>query len=201
MRVAIYILLLLLAYGCGVETPKGVSGVKEWGDSSKVRRGDLLFRRGRSLSSNIVLRADSSGSFSHVGLAVEIDGKVIVAHAVPTGEIPETIKIETISEFFDSNIAEAGAVYRYRVDSVALDSVCSRALDLVYSGIEFDNYYDTENQDKLYCTEFIWEAFKVIDIDISELRRTRLNLGFAKSDIILPSHLLEYSELDFVGGF
>ena len=45
--------------------------------------GDLAFRRGTGLTSRVVLAADKSGAYSHVGILKWMDGKWHVIHAVP----------------------------------------------------------------------------------------------------------------------
>ncbi len=170
-------------------------------DFSCVERGDLLFRRGRSLSSNIVLYADTSGNYSHVGIAVKYNGRVAVAHAAPTDNNIELVKIESLEEFFEKSKAERGAVCRFDIDTLQLDSINLRAIEIVESNTPFDNSYNTEDQSKLYCTEYIWEVYKVIGYDISQGKRTTLNLGFTNGEIILPSHLYSNDMLEIVMEF
>ena len=49
----------------------------------KLHSGDVVFRRGMSLTSHAVLAADAQGNYSHVGIVVDSAGKKMIVHAVP----------------------------------------------------------------------------------------------------------------------
>ena len=82
----------------------------------KFHEGDIVFRRGMGLTSQIVLAADSKGTYSHIGILKQIDNNWYVIHAVP-GEPDykgdaDRVKIDDLYRFFAPDRASRGAVMR-----------------------------------------------------------------------------------------
>ena len=79
----------------------------------EFKSGDIAFRRGGGIASNVVLMSDKKGEFSHVGIVVVNEDSVFVIHAVP-GEaepnMPDVIKKETIEEYYSSSKSVLGKV-------------------------------------------------------------------------------------------
>ncbi len=169
-------------------------------DSLQV--GDIIFRRGQSLASRIVLTADVEGNYSHIGMVVHINGKNMALHAVPSNqELPQRIKLESIEDYFAINLAQRGAICRLALSPSKQQVLNSAALSLYSQGVEFDNDYNMADSSKLYCTELIWHLYKNIGIDITQGKSTKLNLGFFDHNIILPSHIYEYPHMRVVLSF
>ena len=81
-----------------------------------LRAGDLVFRRGGSLSSRAVVMADTDKGYSHIGMVVDSAGKAMIVHAVPyepdfKGDF-DRVKLETPQRFFLSDRAIVGEVRR-----------------------------------------------------------------------------------------
>ncbi len=160
-----------------------------------IKIGDLLFRRGQSLSSRAVLIADNEGCYTHIGLVVDVGDSLMVAHTEPDGD-NSFLKLESLEEFFSSSKSVKGAICRFRLDSLQMSKVNNRALDLCRKKVKFDKKYDTESQTKLYCTEFVWDVYKVLGWDITNGQRSHLSFGAIDIEIILPSHIYENSSLE-----
>src|SRR6056297_2091515 len=83
-------------------------------DQIDFHAGDLVFRRGKSFVSQLVLLRDNQSQYSHVGIVVIKDDEPYVIHAVP-GEAekdqPEYVKMETMQEFLDVKKSADFAVY------------------------------------------------------------------------------------------
>jgi hypothetical protein len=159
--------------------------------------GDLIFRRGLSLSSHAVLLTDKKSRFSHVGMIRLIDGNAFVVHAVP-GENEQEIeylKIEPVTEFLDKEKATLGAVYRLKnTEKEKLLFVAEKVESFARKKLIFDNKYDLESDDKMYCTELIWKAYNSIGVDLTDGKRNKLNVPVGPTEIILPS-LIQHSSL------
>lgn len=73
---------------------------------SILENGDIIFRRGTSFVSNMVLMADKSSPYSHVGIIKIIDGNYFVIHSVPAEEISEKdlTKIDPLLTFLKRSL-------------------------------------------------------------------------------------------------
>lgn len=187
------IIVLLSLMSCAPE--------KKNRDYNYINEGDILFRRGSSLTSRAVLLLDNEGIYSHIGIAVKVNDKMMVAHAIPSDDEHDYVKVEEINEFFKPSNAVQGCVSRMSLNQSQKIKLNNKALSIVESKIPFDHDYDTASQDKLYCTEYIWEVFKAIDKDISCGKRQFVHVRFTKSEAILPSHIFKNPHLLIVKSF
>ena len=155
--------------------------------------GDVAFRRGIGAVSRVVLAANIRGSFSHVGVVVNVDGEWYVIHEVPyEGESRAQDKIycEKIEEFFTPAKAESGAIYRYKdLDSLQRNQITNYLFKQLKDNTPFDHKYNLDNDKSQYCSELVWRSFLEVGIDISKGERTRINIPTLKGDYILPSDI------------
>jgi len=163
------------------------------------QEGDLLFRKGTGLRSRAVLHSDTGGIYSHTGIVVQKDSVFQVVHITPgereDNEREDKIKIETISDFWKSNKASHGAVYRLK-DNVWGGAAAQHALRLLQKGILFDHDYQLDDTTKMYCTELVWYVYAQAGKDISFEKRSVLNVPLYAGTYIFPSNI--YSNSDFV---
>ncbi len=165
------------------DNSQSISVIKE-----KIKSGDLLFRQGRSLESHVVLLADLNGDYSHVGMAVDVNGEIMVAHAVPTDDEIEYLQLDEIDDFFNYEKAEHGAICRFKMTDEQRQIINKKALGFVNDKMEFDGEYNTEDQSKLYCSEYVWEVYKEIGWDISRGKRSKIEMLLTRTIVIMPSH-------------
>ena len=163
-------------------------------DQLELQNGDLVFRRGRSIESQIVLLSDGNSDYSHAGIIYIKNKKPFIIHSVP-GEINEEnelIKMESVNEFLSKEKATRFAVFRLEN---RLNSVTQEASDFAYEcylkKISFDNHYDLESNTKLYCTELIWKAYKTAGIDLVKNRLRNINFIVINKNMIMPSSIIE----------
>lgn len=170
-------------------------------DSLEVQNGDLIFRRGRSIESQIVLLSDGNSDYSHVGIIYIKNKEPFVIHSVPAknGEESELIKMEGVEEFLSKDKATRFAVFRL-ADS--LINIAARASEFAYDcylkKYYFDNQYDLLSDKKLYCTELIWKAYKNAGVDIVQNRLHDINFFVINRKIIMPSSIIESKYLKVV---
>jgi hypothetical protein len=169
-------------------------------DVTALETGDFVFRRGRSLISQMVLSADSSSSYSHVGIIMIIEGNAFVAHTT-TGEPPieDVARVEPLDVFLRDDRASAAAVYRLK-DSARHFAVkaVEAALSFAEKRVPFDDALDLSTSDKLYCTEMVWRAYLAAGLDLVNGQFDRLDVLFGKDIYLLPSSLLESEWLEMV---
>ena len=199
-KLAAKFLLLLYIINFTIFPPQARSrGLTLKYDASVLQTGDIIFRRGRSLVSQLVLSADGRSNYSHVGMIKMIEGRPFVAHVTtddPPGS-PDIARIEPLDRFLSDDRAVSAAVYRIK-DSAR--PVAGRAVDIALSFVEervpFDGEMDLRTTDKLYCTEMVWRAFREAGLDLVNGKFDRLAIPFGKEVYLLPSSLLESEWLE-----
>lgn len=164
--------------------------------------GDVVFRKGGSVVSRMVLCADRDGKYSHIGVIVVKDGKCMVVHSVP-GEPDfdgdtDRVKLETIDSFFSEERASLGAIMRPRIGGDTLSAVAGKAMELAERKVLFDHNYNLSDTSKLYCTELIDFVFRFAGVDLTEGRTTHINIPGMVGDYLLPSDIYKSSKLETV---
>ncbi len=157
------------------------------------KNGDLVFRKGRSVESQIVLFSDRESDYSHVGIIYMIENKAYVIHTVPdeSKSSVDYIKMERIEEFFNPNKASKGSVLRTKEKYISFALLAAKKAKWFYDRkIVFDDAYDLKTEDKLYCTELVWKAYQENGVDLVQGKYDHLFLPISKGDMIFPSSLL-----------
>lgn len=158
-----------------------------------VKNGDLVFRKGRSIASRVVLITDRASSYSHVGVIYMLNEIPYVIHTVPDESENgiDYVKMEKLSVFFSSEKASRGSVFRLKeqyMNSAKLAALTAKSY--FDDKIVFDDAFDLKSENKLYCTELVWKAYQKVGIDLIQGKFDKLFLPFVKGFIILPSSLL-----------
>jgi uncharacterized protein YycO len=166
-----------------------------------LQNGDLIFRKGRSIESQIVLLSDDNSDYSHVGIIYLKDGKPLVIHSVPAenGEEHEFIKLEGVEDFLKKDKAVQFAVFRLEDSLIhSTKAACDFAYNCYLNKFRFDNQYDLNSDTKLYCTELIWKAYQQIGIDLVQNRLHDINFIVINKRMIMPGSILESKYLKLV---
>ncbi|MDR2953792.1 MAG: hypothetical protein LBV43_01765 [Prevotella sp.] len=169
-----------------------------------LKEGDIVFRRGKGLASQFVLAADKYGIYSHTGIVVNVNDTLMILHAVP-GEPDfagdeDKVKIDDISSFFMQDRAESGAIMRIKNDTIA-GKAAQKALKFYQRKTLFDHTYDLDDTTKIYCTQLIYHVYNQMGIDLTEGRRTKMNLPGFKGIYIFPSDIQKSSHLEIIYSF
>ena len=169
------------------------------------RSGDLVFRRGRSAASDLVLLCEDQPVYSHVGLLAYTPDGWRVVHAAP-GEADargdyDRVVAEPPAVFWQAQRCSAGGLYRLPLTEAERERLNTEALLLAAEGRPFDHRFDEHDTTALYCTELICFLFGKIGLDPSQGRRTRDRLLPFTPPLILPGHLLAHPDLQTVWRF
>jgi uncharacterized protein YycO len=162
-----------------------------------LKNGDLIFRKGRSIQSRIVLMADKNPEYSHIGIIYYYKDKPFVIHSVPKedGDVDEFIKMESVDDFLDEEKAAKFAVYRLiNYPDYTTETASKFAYNCYLKKFSFDNKYDLKSDTELYCTELIWKAYKQAGTDLVNNRLQEINFLIIKREMIMPGSIIE-SEL------
>ncbi|MBO4481274.1 MAG: hypothetical protein J5719_01810 [Bacteroidales bacterium] len=193
-------LLCVLVAGC--QQPDTLTSLSF--DTSLLQEGDLILRRGRSVSSRAVERADNQyNTYSHIGILVCEDSCWFVIHCVP-GEAAETggeevIKCDSLSLFLRSDRAEAGAVFRYDTLAEARTNIAADARRLFQRRVPFDRNYLCSDSTKLYCTEMVDLLYRHAGIELTEGRRH--SPPAFREPVIYPSDITKNCKLSEIIAF
>lgn len=196
--------LLLVAALCASRRPEPPeTELRSSGDGTRVlttireagpRAGDLLFRRGRSVLSRAVLAADEGGAFSHVGIVVETPDGPGVVHTVAGEDGAEGgARRDALADFLAPGRARDAALYRLAPDGAGNDrlpeAAAEVARDYAVQGVPFDGEFDLTSDERLYCTELVWAAFRSAGADLADGRFDTLDAPFAGGEYLFPSRL------------
>jgi uncharacterized protein YycO len=170
----------------------------------EIKEGDLVFRRGIGMASRFVLTTDKAGLYSHIGIVVNYNNEHMIVHAVPgenkTNE-PDYIKMESFHDFFSRDNSKSGAILRLKSHEEENSIAAEKALEKYFAQIEFDHQYNLNDSLKMYCTELIWFVFDYAGIEISNGKRTFLNLPLLKGEFIFPSDIYSNENLEKLFSF
>jgi len=158
-----------------------------------LKNGDIVFRKGRSMESRVVLITDRSSSYSHVGVIYMLNEIPYVIHTVPDeSEIcVDYVKMEKLSVFFSSENASIGSVFRLKEQYANFAKLAALTAKSYFDDkFIFDDAFDLRSENKLYCTELVWRAYQKVGIDLIQGKFDKLFLPFVKGFIVLPSSLL-----------
>lgn len=169
-------------------------------DTSVIESGDVVFRRGRSVVSQMVVAAQQQLPFSHVGIAVVSEQGVMVVHATPDGPPPGLVVSDRIDEFLDADAASVAAVYRVD-DSAKARGASEAASRYANVPVPFDAAFDLRTADQLYCTELVWRAYLAVGVDLSGGVREDLAIPLGHGPYLLPDTLLKGRQLRPVVAF
>lgn len=166
-------------------------------NNTRFRTGDLLFRRGSSFESLMVLMADRRGDFSHIGIVLVENDTTWVVHMEPGKDTSgsELIRKESVFSFLAPEKSTQYSLFRLKnketVDFQKVEEYINQALA---KGYEFDNKYDADDEDKLYCSELVSSAYQHGGLDLLEGKIDNLGVFSINISIILPSSLIRYKE-------
>jgi hypothetical protein len=128
--------------------------------SDQFRSGDIILREGKSFVSQ-VMRSFSQADkhYSHAGIIQIRNGQTYVCHVVAAeGKRSDKIRLEPIESFCRKDDNSSFAIYRTDLDSAIIDSVLS---GYFRTGVSFDNEFDLNTNNKMYCTELVYKVLTI----------------------------------------
>lgn len=159
---------------------------------SKLESGDIIFTRGNSIKSYVVMLFDrNTDNYSHCGTIYKKKNKYYIIHATPTpidGKVGRVL-MEPLDDFFRSNAVTLVSVFRLKSGlKKHLKSILSTTDEYEKKLTLFDVNFSLTD-DKLYCTELIWKSFLKSGLDLTA-GKNDLNILFPsdlmKSDLLQP---------------
>ena len=161
-------------------------------DAGVLKAGDLVFRRGESLTSRMVLTADPRSVYSHVGILYMGEDGPFVIHAVPGDDLaaPPPLRVEPLASFTEAasavGVRRLGEAYAAAYAEAAARIALSYARDSVL----FDAGFSLQSSEAMYCTELVWRAYREAGLDLVDGGFDNLRIPLGDGPYILPSSLL-----------
>ena len=167
-------------------------------DTSILKDGDVIFRRGTSFVSNMVLMADEKSPYSHTGIIKIIDNAFYVIHSVPAEKLGEEdlTKLELLANFLCRDRSTAIAIYRLKNQNETIsDCAANLAYSFAEQKIPFDSDFNLSDDSRLYCTELVWKSYLLAGIDLVDNTFENIDIPLSKGPYILPGTLLKSNHL------
>jgi uncharacterized protein YxeA len=148
-----------------------------------VKNGDLILRRGKSVESFIVYVANQKADYTHIGIIKIEQNITYVIHIVP--DLPNIVKKEVINEFCSTENSSKYTILRSTFSEQTNNAIADKANSYFKNKIQFDNNYDLNNEEQMYCTELVVCAFNSQGKKLN-LKKTEFDYVLAKKDILFP---------------
>ncbi|WP_368869948.1 YiiX/YebB-like N1pC/P60 family cysteine hydrolase [Proteus mirabilis] len=151
----------------------------------QLKSGDLVFRDGDEVISDIIKQVDNSG-FSHVGMLWITEQGIQVVHSTPSehADSKDGVTIDSL-DFFISR-AKPNSVRFYQVRGS--EQARQQALEAVLNRVG-ENF--SIQQDKgVYCTELVADAWLKAGVSISTGTRTLHMPFFSERALIFPDNII-----------
>jgi cell wall-associated NlpC family hydrolase len=162
-----------------------------------LREGDLVFRTGHDAVSSAVLALDSAPQFSHVGILAQRDGVWVVIHSLPpafSGD-RDGVRVEPLRDYLSTSNARDAAVYRLTGESREQARLAIlEAFSHDQRRTAFDDDFNLKDDQRLYCTELVWLAFRKAGVDLAPTPDW-LNLPLRAGYYLLPGTLIRSAAL------
>ena len=126
-----------------------------------LRSGDLVFRHGRGIVSEMVLRFSlRDARYSHAGILSLEGDTAYVYHALGGEGSQVPLRKETLESFCRPAGASAFGVYRLDLTAAQQRRLLAAAQQAYRSKIPFDTRYDLRSDSAFYCTEFVYRMLQ-----------------------------------------
>lgn len=148
-----------------------------------AQAGDLIFRQGTELVSDVV-RAVDRGEFSHVGMLIGTPGNWQVLHATPSerAERGDMVVVDTLAFYLDPSRTRSHAVYHVQATPSQHTLAVTRARTMLGKPFRIADANGT------YCTALVWRAWQQAGVDL-EVEFTALAIPLLHGNYLLPSIL------------
>jgi len=86
-------------------------------------------------------------------------------------------------------------------DNSAGEKAAQQALRLLQKEILFDHNYQINDTTEMYCTELVWNIYRLAGIDICNGQRSTINVPMYAGTYIFPSDIYTNSEFILIYKF
>jgi uncharacterized protein YycO len=101
------------------------------------------------------------------------------------------VRLERAEDFLSPANVDRAAVYRLDREALRAEAASREAWSYFERGIAFDHRFDIVNEDRLYCTELVWRAFRAAGVELGEGKMDFLCDSKVYGKVLLPQALSE----------
>ena len=155
--------------------------------SFKLTQVNVVFRVGVGMESRL-LKQKGKGEWTHVGILIS----GIMFESVPDRESQAGGVVKSFPEtFWSREKSVQSAFITFFLDPRQKESLLEWCELLVSKRLPFDNTYDLSCDDKMYCSEFVYKAFRHIGLLLCHGPFAEIHIPFAGDRrVIFPSDLI-----------
>ncbi len=156
-----------------------------------LHNGDIVTREGNDFTSQGLKSLNQRDrTYSHIGIISVEKDSVFVYHALGGQWNPdEKLMRENILSFADPYSNNKLGFFRFNINNDSIENVVRLTKDWYKKGLQFDMDFDLSTKDKMYCAEFVYNAFQdgtheLLSFPLSQLK----NFTFVGVDDIFLHH-------------
>ncbi len=155
-------------------------------DSFKARcfEGDLIVHLNDDIVSDVIRHMNEKDeSFSHSGIVVIRNGEKFVCNIYPSihpNTAIDTIRYEPLDSFINPKLNLAAGLFRYDLSPREIGSFVAELDRFKSKKPTFDERYQYDSDDKLYCSEMIAKALEKITHGRYQFKKIHLSEQMVK---------------------
>ncbi len=153
-----------------------------------LQAGDIVYRHGADAISDLFCKMNQTDqSFSHLGILLKHHDSLLVYHSIGGEDNPdEKIRVETFAGFVTPKHNTAFGYSRLPISTNALVRLDSITTLWHAQQRTFDMKFDLLSEQKLYCAEFVYKAYRLAlqDTTLFSLSQAK-NLIYVAPDNVL----------------
>lgn len=191
--------LLFIACACKEKQPEQKVVVVNNDSAIKgIQTGDLILRRGKDQVSDFFARLNTRNQkYSHCGVAQRTDSGLFVYHIIASiNNLDGRILREPIHSFIHPKGNTAWAIIRYDFDSTKQAKLVAKIQAYARQKITFDQQFDLQSDDKMYCSEMLYKALLFASKDSL---RIPLTIASSGKKYIAIDNLFEHKNCKTIG--
>jgi len=127
-----------------------------------IKPGDVILRKGVGIASDMIVISLGGGvKVSHCALVREQEGQLWVVHTL-NGTLTgvDGVQSQVIENFNRYSDVDTLVVLRPKVTATQKADYLAQVEVLLSKNVPFDNAYDLDNRDKMYCSELLLDVFQ-----------------------------------------
>ncbi len=124
---------------------------------NELAEGDLVFRAGHDMISQIVLSQSDDPIFSHVGILIKHQNTWFIVHSIPkTSSSSSGVILEILDDFISPENALRVGFFRHK--NLKKDNLLLKEFLLQQIGKPFDSSFLLSDDSRYYCSELVLKA-------------------------------------------
>ncbi len=160
-----------------------------------VKAGDIVFRRGADAISDMFCKMNQKDrTFSHLGIVLPHADSIMVYHSIGGEDNPdEKIRVEPFKSFVTPSYNSALGYIRLPLTTPQLKTLETIVKQWHAQQRTFDMKFDLVSDEKLYCAEFVYKAYRLAtkDTNLFSTSKAKDLTYVAPDDVLLePSQVV-----------